>query len=160
MRQTTPADLPRTPQTKTNNEPIQQERNQIEIKMSWFGGGSKKDDDSRIGEKSFGADSSPSFAGDLDGGALAGGGGGSAAMQEFQQVSVALQQQLLVQTVITELTDRAFMKCVTSSKDSKLSSREASCIQACTNKWLDANEFLARRLNKKGEQMQQQQGFS
>ncbi|KAL7560771.1 hypothetical protein ACA910_005338 [Epithemia clementina (nom. ined.)] len=129
--------------------------------MSWFGGGSKKDDDSGGGEKSFVGESSSSFGGgDFDGNSL--GGGNSAGMHEFQQASIALQQQLLVQTVITDLADRAFVKCVTSTKDSKLSAKEASCIQACTNKWLDTNEFLARRLNKKGEQMMQQQqgGYS
>ena len=139
--------------------------------MSWFGGGSsKKDEDlggSGGGEKSFiGGDSSLGGEGlDVGGSGLGSGGGGggeNAAMQEFQQASMALQQQLLVQTVITDLADRAFTKCASASKDSKLTSREASCIHACTNKWLDANDFLARRLNKKGEQMlqQQQQGFS
>jgi hypothetical protein len=41
--------------------------------------------------------------------------GGGANMSDFQQFSLALQQSVLVQQVITELSHRAFEKCCTSS---------------------------------------------
>lgn len=124
--------------------------------MSWFGGGSKKEEPA---EKSF--------LGDLDAThdshvPISGGGGGGAgsAMAEIQQFGAALQQQILVQQAITDMSDRAFVKCITSSmKDPQLSGREVACIQASTNKWLDTNELLMGRLARKQQQQQQAGGF-
>jgi len=120
--------------------------------VSWFGGGDSKEDPS---EKSFASDDHVAL-GETSGNMLAGGGGAS----EFQQFSMGLQQQLMVQTVITDLTDRAFIKCITSCKDSKLSGKEVACIQAATNKWLDTNEYLMGRLQKKQQQAAHQSQFS
>lgn len=79
-------------------------------------------------------------------------------MEEFQEFSVQLQQQVLVQTVITTLAHKAFEKCCASSaRDGQLTGKEAACIAAVTNKWLDANEFLAGRLQRKQQQASSQQ---
>ena len=123
--------------------------------VSWFGGGgSSKEDPS---EKSFASDDHAEL------GATAGtsmlGVGGAGGASEFQEFSMGLQQQLMVQTVITDLSDRAFLKCITSCKDSQLSGKEVACIQAATHKWLDTNEYLMGRLQKK-QQMASQQQFS
>eukprot|EP00527_Entomoneis_sp_CCMP2396_P000169 CAMPEP_0198154512 /NCGR_PEP_ID=MMETSP1443-20131203/68635_1 /TAXON_ID=186043 /ORGANISM="Entomoneis sp., Strain CCMP2396" /LENGTH=129 /DNA_ID=CAMNT_0043821191 /DNA_START=497 /DNA_END=886 /DNA_ORIENTATION=- len=129
--------------------------------MSWFGGGSSGGNEGSS-EKSFapdaGAASFSSSSQELD----LGGGGGNA-MAELQQAGMAIQQQMLIQQVITELAEKSFNKCITTTKDPKLSSREISCIQAATNKWLDASEMLHGRQQKKEQQAlssQQQGGFA
>jgi Tim10/DDP family zinc finger len=127
--------------------------------MGWFGGGSSSDSSSHepsssergfseLGGGSASFDS-PSF----------GGGAANSGMQEFQEFSVQLQQQVLVQTVITDLSHKAFEKCCASSstRDGHLTGKEAACIAAVTNKWLDANEFLAGRLQRKQQQAAGQQ---
>jgi hypothetical protein len=113
---------------------------------SWFGGGSKKEADSP--EIGFSDDSHQSFGGD------GGFSGSSSSMADFQQFSVALQQQIMVQTVITELTHKAFIKCcsTSSSRDQQLTGKEVACIHASTNKWLDSNEYMVGRLAKKQQQ--------
>jgi hypothetical protein len=131
--------------------------------MGWFGGGSSSDSsnhESPSSERGFSelGGGSASF----DSPSFGGGGGGSAAssgMQEFQDFSVQLQQQVLVQTVITDLSHKAFEKCCASSstRDGHLTGKEAACIAAVTNKWLDANEFLAGRLQRKQQQASGQQ---
>lgn len=122
--------------------------------MSWFGGGKKEESS----ETTFPMDdSSPLSDGGGDGLDLGGGGGGGGAMAELQQAGMALQQQMIIQQVITELSDKAFMKCIHNTKDSKLSSREMSCIQACTNKWLDASEMIHGRQTKKEQQAMSQE---
>lgn len=71
-----------------------------------------------------------------------------------------VQQQILIQAAITDMTDRAFIKCVTSTiKDGHLTGKEVACIQSSTNKWLDTNELLMGRLARKSQQQAQQQGF-
>lgn len=77
-----------------------------------------------------------------------GGGGGGAAAAEIQQFGVAIQQQMLIQHTITALSDKAFEACITKPGDS-LSGREAACVQAVTMKWLDTNQFLVKRMEKK-----------
>lgn len=131
--------------------------------MSWFGGGNKKDDNietdssqergfSDLGAGSSSYSSSPNMYGS---GGL--GSSGSSGLQEFQEFSVALQQQVLVQTVITDLTEKAFNKCcTTATSNNTLTGKEAACISAVTNKWIDSNEYLMERLTRK----QQQQGGS
>ena len=117
--------------------------------MSWWGGGSKKEEPPS--EKGFLDDSTSS--GGFDSGPNLMDGGDGAGMSEFQQFSVALQQQIMVNQVITDVAHKAFEKCCTSSsRDSKLTGKEVACIHAATNKWLDTNEFLAGRLGRKQQQ--------
>jgi hypothetical protein len=75
-----------------------------------------------------------------------GGGGGAAA--EIQQFGLAIQQQMLIQHTITNLSDKAFEACITKPGDS-LSGREVACVQAVTMKWLDTNQFMVKRMEKK-----------
>lgn len=75
-------------------------------------------------------------------------------MQEMQQMSMIIQQQLLVQQVINDLTDRGYEKCVTSKPSDSLSGSQVACIKATVNKWLDTNEFMTGRLAKKSQQSQ------
>ena len=67
---------------------------------------------------------------------------------DMQQFTVALRQQMLVQTVINTLTDKAFEKCITKPGDS-LSGREVACVNATVCKWLDTNQFMNGRMEKK-----------
>jgi hypothetical protein len=137
----------------------------VQHSMSWFGGGKKSNDNNETDsteERGFSDNlSSNSYStpmsNNMYGGPGAGAAGSSSGLQEFQEFSIALQQQVLVQTVITDLTQKAFSKCCSSSTTSNtLTGKEAACISAVTNKWLDSNEFLAGRLQRK----QQQQGGS
>jgi len=121
--------------------------------MSWFGGGSKKEEE-EPSEKGF-ADASEFGA--FGGGSGGGGGGG---MSEFQEFSMAIQQQMIVQQAISELSEKAFQKCITSTKDPQLSGREVACIHAVTNKWLDSNQYMVGRLAKKQQQQAQSGGAS
>lgn len=128
--------------------------------MGWFGGGSDNNEEGSAQEKGFselGGGGAPTF--DSSTNQYASGGGGAASgMQEFQEFSVRLQQQVLVQQVITDLTLKAFEKCCASStRETALAGKEAACISAVTNKWLDANEFLAGRLQRKQQQASGQQ---
>ena len=77
-----------------------------------------------------------------------GGGGGAAGLAEMQQFMSAIQQQMLIQETISGITEKAFEKCITKPSDS-LSGREAACIQAVSLKWLDTNQFLVKRMQKK-----------
>jgi Tim10/DDP family zinc finger len=117
--------------------------------MGWFDGGGSSDSTSSSSEAAYG-DSSSSFS---PGSYSGGGGGGSSGLSEFQEFSLQLQQQMVIQQVMTELAQKAFDKCCpSSSRDSQLSSKEASCIAATTHKWLDANEFIVGRLGRKQQQ--------
>jgi hypothetical protein len=118
--------------------------------MGWFdGGGSSGSTSSPSSEAAYG-DSSHSFAPSSYGG---GGGAGSSGLSEFQEFSMQLQQQMVIQQVMTELAQKAFDKCCpTASRDSQLSSKEAACVAATTTKWLDANEFIVGRLARKQQQ--------
>lgn len=114
--------------------------------MSWFGGGSKKE---ATEEKGFlDSDEAQFNSSVLSGGGAGAGGGGLA---EFQEFSMAIQQQMVIQQAITELCDKSFQKCISSTKDSQLTGREVACIAAVTNKWLDCNTFMIGRLAKKGQ---------
>ena len=121
--------------------------------MSWWGGGSKKEEEPPS-EKGFIDDSgSSSFESGPNLMSGGGGGGGGGGVADFQQFSVALQQQIMVNQVITDLAHKAFEKCCTSNtRDSKLTGKEVACIHASTNKWLDTNEFMAGRLSRKQQQ--------
>jgi Tim10/DDP family zinc finger len=123
--------------------------------MGWFGGGSSDESSSSssASDSGFSDDSSLYSSSPNMYGSSASSGGGSSGLQEFQEFSVALQQQVLVQSVITDLTHKAFEKCCTSATTSNtLTGKEAACISAITNKWLDSNEFLAGRLQRKSQQ--------
>lgn len=123
--------------------------------MGWFGGGSDDNSSSSMGEKGF-MDSGHHH--DMDHSMSLGAGGG-ASPSDFQQFSMAIQQQMVVQQAITDLSDKAFVKCITQCKDSTLSGKEVACIHAVTNKWLDANEYMVGRLARKQQQASGQQGF-
>ena len=70
----------------------------------------------------------------------------------------ALQQQAIIQDTISNLADKAFEKCITKPGDS-LSGREAACVEAVSLKFLDTNQFLVQRMQKKMNAGQQQQAF-
>lgn len=114
--------------------------------MSWFGGGKKEESQ----EKGFLDHDEAQFNSSPMGGG-GGGGGASSGLAEFQEFTMAMQQQMVIQQAITELCDKAFQKCITSTKDSQLSGREVACIHAVTNKWLDTNTYMIGRLTKKQE---------
>ena len=123
--------------------------------MSWFGGGNKKDESDSTSERGYSdlGSNSASYASspNMYGGSTSG-SSSSSGLQEFQEFSVALQQQVLVQTVITDLTHKAFGKCcATATSNNTLTGKEAACISAVTNKWLDSNEYLVERLQRPGK---------
>ena len=83
-------------------------------------------------------------------------GGGDDAMMsqatglgDMQQFSLALRQQMMVQAVINTLTDKAFEKCITGKPGDSLSGKEVACVNATVCKWLDTNEFMNGRLERK-----------
>lgn len=86
------------------------------------------------------------------------GGGGGSAMAEMQQFAQAIQEQTIVQATINNLTDKAFEACISRPNES-LSGKEAACIQATTMKWLDTNQFMVKRMEKKMGAGQQSQQF-
>jgi len=77
---------------------------------------------------------------------------------EMQQFAMAIQQQVLVQQVISDLTDISFEKCVTGKPSDSLGGREVACVHASTMKWMDTSEFMMGRMAKKQQSSQQQQG--
>jgi import inner membrane translocase subunit TIM8 len=92
----------------------------------------------------------------MSGGAAGLGVGGN----EMQQFALQMRQQMMVQTVINNLTDKAFEKCITSRPGDSLGGKEAACVHATVNKWLDTNEFMMGRLQKKQEAQAGQQTFA
>ncbi|KAL7526384.1 hypothetical protein ACHAXR_001464 [Thalassiosira sp. AJA248-18] len=68
---------------------------------------------------------------------------------DMQQFSLALRQQMMVQTVINTLSDKAFEKCITGKPGDSLSGKEAACVNATVCKWLDTNEFMNGRMARK-----------
>ena len=79
-------------------------------------------------------------------------GSSNSGLADMQQFSMALRQQILVQTVITDLCDTAFQQCITGKPNESLSGKEAACIHSTVNKWMDTNEFIMGRLAKKQQQ--------
>ena len=106
--------------------------------------GSSDSDKASDGPKDFTSSDEASF----DAGGYGGGGGA----MEMQQFSVALQQSVLVQTIITNLSDTAFAKCIVGKPGDSLSGKEAACIHSTVNKLMDTNEFMMGRLAKKQQQ--------
>jgi len=91
--------------------------------------------------------------------AAGGGGGGGVSTQDLQQFAANIQQQTLVQGIITDITEQALEKCLTSTpKDSKLSGTQVACIHSTTNKWMDTNEFMNGRMAAKAQQAQRGAG--
>ena len=109
--------------------------------MGWFGGERK---DEEPVEALYGGGGLDDHSYDHAASPLAHNGGAGGGLAEFQQFSMGLQQQLMVQQVLTDLCDRAFTKCITSSvRDSGLTGKEVACIQSATNKWLDTDGSFA-----------------
>mmetsp|Transcript_10526 Transcript_10526/g.18701 ORF Transcript_10526/g.18701 Transcript_10526/m.18701 type:complete len:116 (-) Transcript_10526:167-514(-) len=74
---------------------------------------------------------------------------GAGAMADIEQFSMALRQQMMIQTVINTLSDKAFVKCITGKPGDSLSGKEAACVNATVCKWLDTNEFITGRMQRK-----------
>ncbi|KAL3791272.1 hypothetical protein HJC23_000889 [Cyclotella cryptica] len=69
---------------------------------------------------------------------------------DLQEFSLALRQQIMVQTVINSLTDKAFEKCITGKPGGDgLTGKEVACVNATVCKWLDTNEFMNGRMARK-----------
>ena len=115
--------------------------------MGWFGGSSNKSNDAA--PKTF--DDDVGFAGD-DMSSSAGAGMPMSTGNDMQDFSMALQQQLIVQQVISKLTDEAFNKCIAGKPSDSLSGSNVACIHSTVNKWMDTNEFMLGRLAKKQQQ--------
>mmetsp|Transcript_37645 Transcript_37645/g.82456 ORF Transcript_37645/g.82456 Transcript_37645/m.82456 type:complete len:124 (+) Transcript_37645:108-479(+) len=118
---------------------------------------SRDSEPSAPAEKAF-SDGSAGFASgpDMSGGGALGAAGGGGQMEQF---SLQLRQQIMVQTVINNLTDQSFEKCITAKPGDSLSGKEAACIHATVNKWLDTNEFMIGRMGKKQQAQAGQQTF-
>jgi hypothetical protein len=117
---------------------------------------SRGSDDSNKSQESkdFTSEDLSSFpASDANFASYGGGGGGAssvgAGLGDMQQFSMALQQQMMVQTVINTLTEKAFEKCITGKPGDSLSGKDAACVNATVCKWLDTNEFINGRMARK-----------
>jgi hypothetical protein len=116
----------------------------------WSRGSENKSQDS----KDFASDDLPSFASSDNSFASSSVGDdplmtSAAGLGDMQQFSLALRQQMMVQTVINTLTDKAFEKCITGKPGDSLSGKEAACVNATVCKWLDTNEFMNGRMARK-----------
>lgn len=121
--------------------------------MGWFGGGSDKSEEApSSASRDFTSDDVAAFGG--NGGTSVGGATG----EEMSYFAQKLQQQVIIQQVITQLADVSFTKCITGKPSDSLSGREAACVHATVNKWMDTNEFMVGRLAKK-QQAQQGSGY-
>ena len=124
--------------------------------MGWFGG--SEESTSGGGETSFTSDDAAGFGSTGSNMMASGGGGGAVASggaAEIQQMSMMLQQQMLVQQVINDLSDKSYEKCITSKPSETLTGSQVACVKATVNKWMDTNEFITGRLEKKAQQQQQ-----
>ena len=120
--------------------------------MPFWGSSTKEDEQST--SKDFTSMDESSFAASSSNFAPSSGGGASSAAADMQQFSLALRQQVLVQTVITNLADQAFGNCITGKPGDSLSGKEAACIHATVNKFMDTNDFIMGRLAKKSQRAQ------
>ena len=132
--------------------------------MGWFGlgGGENKNDGSNLSsDASYTSESAFESGNAANIGASTGStfdvGGGAAPAQgmgglgSFEQDLVMEQQKAMVQAVMARLTEMSFEQCV-SKPSSSLSSSEKNCIQAVTNKYLDASEFTVARFSQGQQQ--------
>ena len=117
--------------------------------MSWFGGwggGNKGGNDKGAAEKGayddHGFDESPDFA--APSGSFGGSAGGTGSLESELMME---QQKALVQAIMFKLTETSFAACVT-KPSSSLSSSEQNCISAVVTKYLDASEFVVKRMQK------------
>ena len=131
---------------------------------SWFGGGSKKQQEREepvISSDSYSGGSSSFDSHNMYGsGSSSGGGGGNNAsmMAEIEEFGNVLQQSMMLQQILNEVTEKSFkMCCSTPTRDNKLTGKEVACIHSVTSKWLLCNEFLIQRLGQKQQQQQQSQ---
>lgn len=126
--------------------------------MSWWS--SKKDESSfDAGSSSFDDGSSNydfSSANDFSSpGALSspGAGGAGGGQERLQQALLAEQQRLEVQRMVMKMADLCFDKCVKRPSD-KLSGSESSCINNCSERYLDSKMFVTNRLVKQHQGQQ------
>jgi Tim10/DDP family zinc finger len=117
--------------------------------MSWFGGSSKERDSSPKDFTSSDEAYHSSSSSNLMDRSTGGGGGGGGALAELQQFQVMVQQSLMVQEIIGDLTEMAFVKCITGKPNDHLSGKEVACTHSVVGKWMDTNTFMNGRLAKK-----------
>jgi import inner membrane translocase subunit TIM8 len=87
------------------------------------------------------------------GGGSYGEGDSTRVRAEQQQYVAAVQQEqqrALVQQVISKLTEVCWNKCVTSTS-SGMGSREKTCVENCSKRYIDASSFVQARLQNKGK---------
>jgi len=123
--------------------------------MGWFGGSSETESTQSSDFTSSDELNSAGFSSASSMPSSSMGGSGMGGIEEF---SMVLQQQLLVQQAVSLLTDKAFEKCILGKPSDNLSSREAECIRSVTGKWLDTNEFMMGRLQRKAEKQMSASG--
>ncbi|CAB9530580.1 expressed unknown protein [Seminavis robusta] len=122
--------------------------------MGWFSSSSDDEPPKTFTDTSSSSafDSDPGYSASSGGGALGGGGG----MADMRQFAASIQQQTLVQGIISDITKEAMEKCITGTpKDGKLSSSQVSCVHSAVNKWMDTNEFMNGRMAAKAQQANQ-----
>lgn len=112
----------------------------------WSRGGSEESKQQE--SKDFTSEDLSSFS-SSDTNFAASAGAVDAGLGDIQQFSVVLRQQMMVQTVINTLTEKAFEKCITGKPGDSLSGKEAACVNATVCKWLDTNEFMQGRMSRK-----------
>merc|ERR1712071_351869 len=124
-------------------------------KMGFWNRGAEESDSSSTTD--FTSSDSFSSGGDMNSygsaGAVGGGVGGSAG--DLKQFAMALQQQVVIQEVMNKLTSQAFERCITGKPGDSLRGSEITCIHASVGKWLDTNDFMIGRLQKKSQNQQQ-----
>jgi hypothetical protein len=99
--------------------------------MGWFGGGGSREETPPSHDYSKGL---TSFE-DLSSSAPSSMGSGN----ELQDFSMAIQQQMIAQKVISKLTFEAFHKCIISKPLDSLSGMQVACIYLMVKKWMDTN---------------------
>jgi hypothetical protein len=118
--------------------------------MSWWDGGDDSSGGNKSKETSFTSDDTSSF---LTGSNImaTSGSGGDSGMQELQQMSLHIQQQMIVQQIISDLSDSAYTQCITSKPSDSLTGTQVACIKSTVNKWMDTNDLMTGRLAKKSQ---------
>ena len=123
--------------------------------MGWFSSDKGDEPTTASFDDTSGSSFSSGDAGFSGGGSALGGGGGGMSASDMQQFAANIQQQALVQGIITDITEQALEKCLTGTpKDGKLSGSQVACIHSTVNKWMDTNEFMNGRMSAKAKQQQ------
>jgi hypothetical protein len=107
--------------------------------MSWFGSGSKKEEEK---PKSMNIDE---FHGSSYSNADYAAPRSAPNSSNFEEQVQLLQQQAMLQTLMVKLSDTAFEACVT-KPSSSLSSSETSCITSVVSKYFEASQLIVNRL--------------